>query len=172
MGNEESHFNVSAGSGGQSHKTVSTNHNLFEEKGERYRTEVLPLTRLTPYRWAKPAHLSAGPVSLLRKQFGTGRRFSIYGCCHFGNVSRTKAISGSQTRGHFSIRAAPSTGTQSVPCLCPTNGRVCVPPEAVSCPTSGRGRVPPVAVSCSNCVHVRVPPVAVSCPTSGHVKSH
>ena len=38
--------------GPQSHKTVSTNHNLFEEKGEpkRYRTEVLPLTSLTPYR--------------------------------------------------------------------------------------------------------------------------
>ena len=45
-------FNVSAGSDGQSHKTVSTNHNIFEEKGEpkRYRTEVLPLISLTPYR--------------------------------------------------------------------------------------------------------------------------
>ena len=43
---------VSVGSDGQSHKTVSTNHNLFEERGEpkRYRTEVLPLTSLTPYR--------------------------------------------------------------------------------------------------------------------------
>ena len=53
MGSDESHFNVSVGSDGQSHKkTVSTNHNLFEEKGEpnRYRTEVLPLTNLTPYR--------------------------------------------------------------------------------------------------------------------------
>ena len=53
MGNGESHFNVSVGSDGQSHKTVSTNHNLFEEKGpppKRYRTEVLPLTSLTPYR--------------------------------------------------------------------------------------------------------------------------
>ena len=52
MGSDESHFNVSIRSGGQSHKTVSTNHNLFEEKGEpkRYRTEVLPLTSLTPYR--------------------------------------------------------------------------------------------------------------------------
>ena len=42
----------SVGSDGQSHKTVSTNHNPFEEKGEpkRYRTEVLPLTSLTPYR--------------------------------------------------------------------------------------------------------------------------
>ena len=40
MGSDESHFNVSGGSDGQSHRTVSTNHNLFEEKGEtkRYRT--------------------------------------------------------------------------------------------------------------------------------------
>ena len=52
MGSGESHFNVSVGSDGQSHKTVSTDHNLFEEKGEpkRYQTEVLPLTSLTPYR--------------------------------------------------------------------------------------------------------------------------
>ena len=52
MGSDESHCNVSVGSDGQSHRTVSTNHNLFEEKGEtkRYRTEVLPLTSLTPYR--------------------------------------------------------------------------------------------------------------------------
>ena len=34
MGSDESHFNVSVGSDGQSHKTVSTNHNLLEEKGE------------------------------------------------------------------------------------------------------------------------------------------
>ena len=83
MGSNESHFNVSVGSDGQSHKTVSTNPPFsfffllffllfflsfffsflfsfflsffflfsFEEKGEpkRYRTEVLPLTSLTPY---------------------------------------------------------------------------------------------------------------------------
>ena len=50
MSSDESHFNVSVGSGGQSHRMVSTNHNLFEEKGEpkRYRTEVLPLINLTP----------------------------------------------------------------------------------------------------------------------------
>ena len=43
---------VSVGSEGQSHKTVTTNHNLSEKKGEPkwYRTEVLPLTSLTPYR--------------------------------------------------------------------------------------------------------------------------
>ena len=52
VGSDESHFNVSVGSDRQSHETVSTNHNLFEEKAERnrYRTEVLPLTSLTPYR--------------------------------------------------------------------------------------------------------------------------
>ena len=32
MGSDESHFNVLEGSNGQSHKTVSTNNSLFEEK--------------------------------------------------------------------------------------------------------------------------------------------
>ena len=51
MGSDESHFHVSVGSDGQSHKTVSTNHNLFEEKGEPKwtRTKVPLLTSLTPY---------------------------------------------------------------------------------------------------------------------------
>ena len=50
MGSDENHFNVSVGRDGQRDKTVSTN-NLSEEKGQpkRYRTEVLPLTSLTPY---------------------------------------------------------------------------------------------------------------------------
>ena len=58
MGSDESHSNVSAGNDGQGHKAVFTNHNLFQEKGEpnQYRTEVLPLTSLTPFRKAKPAH--------------------------------------------------------------------------------------------------------------------
>ena len=59
VGSDESHFNVSVGSDGQSHKTVSTNHNLSEEKAEpkRYRTKVLPLTSL--YRLtARPNQLS------------------------------------------------------------------------------------------------------------------
>ena len=34
MGSDESHFNVSVGSDGQSDKTVSTDHNLSEENGE------------------------------------------------------------------------------------------------------------------------------------------
>ena len=60
MGSDESHFNVSVGIDGQSHKTVSTNHSIFEVKGEpkRYQTKVLPLTSLTPYLWAKPADIS------------------------------------------------------------------------------------------------------------------
>ena len=45
MSSDESHFNVSVGSDGQGQRTVSTNHNLSEEKGEpkRYRTEVRQL---------------------------------------------------------------------------------------------------------------------------------
>ena len=52
VGSDESHFNVSVESDGQSHKTVSTNHNLSEEKGEpkRYRTEVLPCLTARPNR--------------------------------------------------------------------------------------------------------------------------
>ena len=52
MGSDESHCNVSVGSDGQSHKTVSADHNLFEEKGEpkRNRAETLLLTSLTLYR--------------------------------------------------------------------------------------------------------------------------
>ena len=52
MGNNESHFNVLVESDRQSHRIVSTNHNLFEEKGEPkwIRTEVPPLTSLTAYR--------------------------------------------------------------------------------------------------------------------------
>ena len=44
MGSDESHFNVSVESDGQSHKTVSTNHSLFEEKREpkRNRAEAEP----------------------------------------------------------------------------------------------------------------------------------
>ena len=46
---------------GQSHKTVSTDHDLFEEKGElkRIRTEVLLLTSLTLGQTARPNRLSA-----------------------------------------------------------------------------------------------------------------
>ena len=59
MGNDESHFNFSVVSDGQSHRTVSTNHHLFEEKGEpkRYRTEALPLTNLNALPLGpEPAH--------------------------------------------------------------------------------------------------------------------
>ena len=34
MGSNESHFNVSVESDGQSHKTVSTNHNLLKKRKE------------------------------------------------------------------------------------------------------------------------------------------
>ena len=35
MGSDESHFNVSVGNDGKSHKTVSTNNNLFKRKESR-----------------------------------------------------------------------------------------------------------------------------------------
>ena len=70
-GGGESHFNVLVESDGQSPRTVSTNHNLSEEKGEpkRYRTEVLPHTNLTPYRYAKPY----APSYYILKPLGRGR---------------------------------------------------------------------------------------------------
>ena len=44
---------------GQSHKTVSTDQKLEEkEEPKRIRTEVPLLTSLTPYRQARPAHLT------------------------------------------------------------------------------------------------------------------
>ena len=60
---------------GQSHKTVSTDHNTSEEKGEpkRIRTEVLLLTSLTPYHQAKPAHSSKGPQLTNGGEAGGGR---------------------------------------------------------------------------------------------------
>ena len=60
MCSDESYFNVSVGNDGQSHTTVSTKNKPFEEKGEPklYRTEVLPLTSLTPYRMARPDWLT------------------------------------------------------------------------------------------------------------------
>ena len=51
MGSDESYFNVLLVVRDKVTR-LSTNHNLSEEKGEpkRYRTVVLPLTSLTPYR--------------------------------------------------------------------------------------------------------------------------
>ena len=56
MDSDESHFTVLVGSDGQSHRTVSTTHNIFEETGDpkRSRPAGLPRTRLTPYREATP----------------------------------------------------------------------------------------------------------------------
>ena len=47
MGSDESHFNVSVGSDGQSHKTVSTEHNLFED-GKESRSGIEPRSFCLP----------------------------------------------------------------------------------------------------------------------------
>ena len=58
MGSDESHVNVSLIVRDKVTRQCPET-TTFEEKGEpkRYRTEVLPLTSLTPYRQAKPAHV-------------------------------------------------------------------------------------------------------------------
>ena len=60
VGSDESHFNVSLTVSDKITKQRSTNHDLFEEKGQpkRNRSEAILLTSLTPYRWATPAHLA------------------------------------------------------------------------------------------------------------------
>ena len=76
MGSDESHFNVSVGSDGQSHKTVSTNHNLFwrERRAEAvsnrgpsaYQPNALPLgqTGSRFNKHTKPPFISATPALL------------------------------------------------------------------------------------------------------------
>ena len=66
MGSDESHFNVSVGTDGQSHRTASTKHNLFEEKGElkRYRTEGP--SDYQPNAW------QAGTRSPINREGGSG----------------------------------------------------------------------------------------------------
>ena len=56
MGSDESHFNVSLIVRDKVARPCPQT-TIFEEKGEpkRYQTEVLLLTSLPPYHWAKPA---------------------------------------------------------------------------------------------------------------------
>ena len=56
-GSDESHFNISLIVRGKVTRQCPQT-TTFEEEGEpkRIRTEVPPLTSLTPYRQAKPAH--------------------------------------------------------------------------------------------------------------------
>ena len=61
IGSDENHLNVSLIVKDKvTRQCPQTTTN--EEKGEpkRNRTEVLQLTRLTPYRWAKPVHETLG----------------------------------------------------------------------------------------------------------------
>ena len=91
-------------------KTVSTDHNLFEEKAEpkRYRAEVLPLTSLTPYRWATPAHRNVPAIMDL--YIGPCLRFSArcVGVCtfpsqtgHSGSRDRMLGTRGDRVPGPF-----------------------------------------------------------------------
>ena len=62
MGSDENHFSVSLIVRNKVTRQFPQTTTLLEEKGElkRYRTEVLPLTSLTPYHLAKPARREEG----------------------------------------------------------------------------------------------------------------
>ena len=74
MGSDESHFNVSLIVRDKLTRPCPQT-TTFEEKGEpkRYRTEVLPLTSLPPYRWAKPALQSNTSTNKADKAAEAGR---------------------------------------------------------------------------------------------------
>ena len=59
IGSVESHFKYFINLEGHIYTTVSTKHDLLEDKGQskRNRAEALLLISLTPYRQAKPAHM-------------------------------------------------------------------------------------------------------------------
>ena len=87
IGSDESHFNVSVGSDGQSHKTVSTNHNHFEEKGE-------------PNRGPSAYQPNALPLGQTGSRFGVDNQLYIYCACP-SSVIRPQA--------HTTSRQSPST---------------------------------------------------------------
>ena len=81
MGSDESHFNVSVGSDGQNHKTVSTNHNLGRKRRAEavsnrgpsaYQPNALPLgqtgSRLA--KWSVPAFVSCVGMGLDLEEYG------------------------------------------------------------------------------------------------------
>ena len=74
MGSDESHFNVSVGSDGQSHKTVYTNHNLLRER----RAEAVSNRRPSAYQ------PNALPLGQTGSRSGSGSGF-IHCRDHFGH---------------------------------------------------------------------------------------
>ena len=70
MGSDESQFNVSVGSDGQSHKTVSTNHNLFEEPERR--------AEAVSNRGPSAYQPNALPLGQTGSQYGGGERGRLY----------------------------------------------------------------------------------------------
>ena len=80
MGSDESHFNVSLIVRDKFTRQCPQT-TTVEEKGEpkRIRTEVPQLTRLTPYRQAKPAHTAMTPAArlLIPRTFSSKRLWFV-----------------------------------------------------------------------------------------------
>ena len=94
VGSDESRFNVSLTVRGKVTRQCPQT-TTFEEKGEpkRIRTDVPPLTSLTPYRWAKPAHLSPVNQSL---EFGSSHGYQECGLAQWSErPTRDPQVSGS-----------------------------------------------------------------------------
>ena len=73
MGSDESHFNVSVGSNGQSHRTVSTNHNLLKRKESRSGIEPKSF-RLPALPLGQTGSLARGSQLSCRKAPGSWKR--------------------------------------------------------------------------------------------------
>ena len=94
MGSSESHFNVSLTVRGRVARQCRQI-TISDEKGkpERYQTEVLPLTSLPPYRWAKAAHSIGWKISW--EVHGGG--WVGWGCGREGGLSFFCTASGSNS---------------------------------------------------------------------------
>ena len=84
---------------------MTTNYNLFEEKGEpkRNRAEALQLTsRLTPYRWAKPAYTFCDASPDLCHKRGTRNH------AHLKRIPRraTRAIIGMELQNNYDTHSS------------------------------------------------------------------
>ena len=79
MGSDESHFNVSVGSDGQSHKKVSTNHNFWRER----RAEAVSNRGPSAYQ---PNALPLGQTGSLRALHDLLAIYSVFLNIHWSGV--------------------------------------------------------------------------------------
>ena len=124
MGSDESHFNVSVGSDGQSHKIVSTNHKLFEDEKESrsgIEPRSIPLTTARPNRLTHISgfsfrslnHTPGRSLHLITSHLRTSKFFELSEPCS-ANAPRTHATHArTHARTHTSTHARTHTHTHT-----------------------------------------------------------